>query len=362
MSRLSRPLMLAAFYAALTTAALAPQPAAAQGYPEWGNDDAPRYRVRPPLWSEPLDAAGQDETFEDRNWRRFRGQRDDERRYRSRRADPAIDEERDEDDVAPADPRPRVQQELRRNPRRYEDRYEDWQGDDQDAAAEQPDSKAVGVDGGPRPNIEPVAPPVVAFSGAYAPGSIVIDTNARKLFYVRGHMSAFAYPIGVGREGFSWTGKEKVSRVADWPDWYPPAEMRKRKPELPERMLGGLNNPLGVKAIYLGNTLYRIHGTNDPKSIGRAESSGCFRMRNPYVLHLASLVRAGTEVTVVRSLGRAPQTAALQEPIPKPKARVSGRRPLPPRTFTRAPAPPLVRWSADPDRGMYYDERDFDLR
>ena len=116
--------------------------------------------------------------------------------------------------------------------------------------------------------------------------------------------AAFAYPIGVGREGFSWTGSEKVSNITDWPDWYPPAEMRKRKPELPERMLGGLNNPLGAKAIYLGNTLYRIHGTNDPKSIGRAESSGCFRMLNAHVLHLASLVQVGTPVTVVRSLGK----------------------------------------------------------
>jgi lipoprotein-anchoring transpeptidase ErfK/SrfK len=114
--------------------------------------------------------------------------------------------------------------------------------------------------------------------------------------------SAYAYPIGVGRQGFSWTGKEKISRIADWPDWYPPADMRKRKPDLPTRMLGGIRNPLGAKAIYLGNTLYRIHGTNEPKSIGKAESSGCFRMLNENVLHLASLVRVGTEVTVVRSL------------------------------------------------------------
>ena len=126
--------------------------------------------------------------------------------------------------------------------------------------------------------------------------------SKRKLYYVLSATSAYAYPIAVGRQGFGWTGKEKISRIADWPDWYPPADMRKRKPSLPERMLGGIRNPLGAKAIYLGNTLYRIHGTNEPKSIGKAESSGCFRMLNENVLHLASLVHVGTEVTIVRSL------------------------------------------------------------
>lgn len=164
-------------------------------------------------------------------------------------------------------------------------------------------SKTEGASGGSRPYIAPVAPPKVAFSGPYSPGSIVIDTSARKLYYVLTTSTAYAYPIGVGRQGFAWTGKEKVSRIADWPDWYPPADMRKRKPELPVRMLGGIRNPLGAKAIYLGNTLYRIHGTNEPKSIGTAASSGCFRMMNENVLHLASLVHVGTEVTVVRSLG-----------------------------------------------------------
>ncbi|MBA2124666.1 L,D-transpeptidase [Hyphomicrobium methylovorum] len=159
-----------------------------------------------------------------------------------------------------------------------------------------------GASGGNKPYIRAVAPPIVSFSGNYPTGSIVIDTSGRKLYYVLNSSSAYAYSIGVGRQGFSWTGKEKVSRVADWPDWYPPADMRKRRPDLPERMRGGIRNPLGAKAIYLGNTLYRIHGTNEPKSIGRAESSGCFRMMNENVLHLASLVRVGTEVTIVRSL------------------------------------------------------------
>lgn len=164
------------------------------------------------------------------------------------------------------------------------------------------DARPIGVDGGQRPYIRPVAPPRIAFGGRYPIGSIVIDTGARKLYFVTGPTSAFAYSIGVGREGFAWTGTQKVSRIQNWPDWYPPDEMRKRRPELPKRMLGGLRNPLGAKAIYLGNTLYRIHGTNEPKSVGRAESSGCFRMTNENVLHLASLVKVGTPVTVVRSL------------------------------------------------------------
>ncbi|MGQ0456535.1 MAG: L,D-transpeptidase [Hyphomicrobium sp.] len=159
------------------------------------------------------------------------------------------------------------------------------------------------VDGGARPDVRPVAPPVVAFSGAHPVGSIVIDVGSRKLYFVNSNATAYAYPIGVGRQGFSWTGTEKISRIAEWPDWHPPKEMRERKPELPAKMTGGLNNPLGARAIYLGATLYRIHGTNDPKSIGRAESSGCFRMMNGHVAHLAQLAQVGADVTVVKSLG-----------------------------------------------------------
>ncbi len=191
----------------------------------------------------------------------------------------------------------------------YRDDYGAWDAAPS-AEEEQRLSKTQGRSGGARPYIRAVAPPKVAFSGPYAPGSIVIDTSARKLYYVLSTNSAYAYSIGVGRQGFAWTGKEKVSRIADWPDWYPPADMRKRQPYLPVRMLGGIRNPLGAKAIYLGNTLYRIHGTNDPKSIGKAESSGCFRMLNENVLHLASLVHVGTEVTVVRSLSGRVASAA----------------------------------------------------
>jgi lipoprotein-anchoring transpeptidase ErfK/SrfK len=157
-------------------------------------------------------------------------------------------------------------------------------------------------DGGSHPHIEPQAPAVVAFPYDYPLSSIVIDTSGKMLYYVLANQQAFAYPISVGREGFNWTGTETISRKQAWPDWYPPEEMRERDPKLPEKMTGGLKNPLGAMALYLGTTLYRIHGTNDVKSIGQAQSSGCFRMMNAAVLHLASLAEVGTAVTVVAAL------------------------------------------------------------
>ncbi len=119
------------------------------------------------------------------------------------------------------------------------------------------------LQGGPRPSIAPMAPQKVAFNGGYGAGSVVIDQSAKRLYYVLGSGQAYAYPVAVGKTGFGWTGTEKVSKIVNWPDWTPPEEMRHRKPHLPLKMTGGLNNPLGAKAIYLGNTLYRIHGTND---------------------------------------------------------------------------------------------------
>jgi lipoprotein-anchoring transpeptidase ErfK/SrfK len=164
--------------------------------------------------------------------------------------------------------------------------------------------KAVALaSGGARPSIAARAPKSVSFSG-YAPGTVVIDTAGRKLYYVKGGGTAYVYPITVGKQGFTWSGTQKVSRIANWPDWTPPAEMRERKPYLPMKMTGGVNNPLGAKAIYLGSTLYRIHGTNDAGSIGQAASSGCFRMHNGHVVHLARLVRPGTTVHVLRGLGK----------------------------------------------------------
>lgn len=158
------------------------------------------------------------------------------------------------------------------------------------------------LDGGARPAIAAAAPPVVAYSGPQAAGTVVIDTRGRALYYVLGGGRAYRYPIAVGREGFTWAGTQTVSRIASWPDWRPPAEMRQRQPGLPELMTGGLRNPLGARAIYLGSTLYRIHGTNDARSIGSASSSGCFRMTNANVVHLAGLVRVGTTVQVLRGL------------------------------------------------------------
>jgi lipoprotein-anchoring transpeptidase ErfK/SrfK len=155
--------------------------------------------------------------------------------------------------------------------------------------------------GGPRPEIEPQAPSQVSYTSGQAPGTIVIDTAKRHLFLIQGPSTALSYPISVGREGFAWSGTEKISRVADWPDWYPPAEMRERDPKLPTKMTGGIRNPLGAKALYLGNTLYRIHGTSDARSIGRAASSGCFRMHNRHVVDLARRVGVGTRVVVINA-------------------------------------------------------------
>jgi len=178
-----------------------------------------------------------------------------------------------------------------------------------DKAQKKPAAAAAIADGGPRPEIKPHVPPVVAFPHSFVPASVVIDTSARKLYYVLRGSRAYAYSISVGREGFTWTGNEAISRKQPWPDWYPPEEMRQRDPKLPEKMTGGVRNPLGALALYLGTTLYRIHGTNDAKSIGRAQSSGCFRMMNSAVLHLGSLVDVGTRVEVVRSLLAGPREA-----------------------------------------------------
>jgi lipoprotein-anchoring transpeptidase ErfK/SrfK len=156
--------------------------------------------------------------------------------------------------------------------------------------------------GGPRPSIAPLAPQKVSFPSTFPADSVVIDHKGRQLFFVTSPQEALRYPISVGREGFSWAGTEPISRINDWPDWHPPEEMRERDPSLPEKMSGGIRNPLGAKALYLGSSLYRIHGTNDAKSIGRAASSGCFRMLNGHVIDLASRVKIGTVVTVVRQL------------------------------------------------------------
>ena len=180
-----------------------------------------------------------------------------------------------------------------------------WDDDDDDdddrPVRRTPPSGPAVASGGARPEIEPQSPSRVSYASAQPAGTIVIDTARRRLFLVQSGSTALAYPISVGREGFTWSGTEKISRVADWPDWHPPAEMRERDPRLPIKMTGGIRNPLGAKALYLGNTLYRIHGTSDARSIGRAASSGCFRMHNSHVVDLAGRVGVGTRVVVINA-------------------------------------------------------------
>jgi len=156
--------------------------------------------------------------------------------------------------------------------------------------------------GGGQPRIAAIAPPKVSFHSGFEPGSIVVDTAGRRLYYVLTSSSAYSYPIAVGKQGFAWSGTEKITRKAAWPDWIPPADMRARRPELPVRMSGGVRNPLGAMALYLGNTLYRIHGTNEASSIGTASSSGCIRMTNGNVMHLSTLADVGTTVHVLKRL------------------------------------------------------------
>lgn len=138
----------------------------------------------------------------------------------------------------------------------------------------------------------------VDYSGGDAPGTIVVDTPRKLLYYVQGRGRAIRYGIGVGRPGFEWSGVKSVSRKAEWPDWTPPAEMLARRPDLPRHMEGGPANPLGARALYLGSSLYRIHGTNEPYTIGQNVSSGCIRMMNDDVVDLYGRVNVGTRVVV----------------------------------------------------------------
>ena len=140
---------------------------------------------------------------------------------------------------------------------------------------------------------------VVAYSGPHRPGTIVIDTAQRFLFLVQPGGTAMRYGIGVGRDGFSWRGEKTITRKAQWPDWRPPPQMLQRRPDLPRFMPGGPENPLGARALYLGSSLYRIHGSNEPHTIGHAVSSGCFRMLNEDVSDLYERVRVGTRVVVL---------------------------------------------------------------
>ncbi|MCM5553094.1 L,D-transpeptidase [Pleomorphomonas sp. NRK KF1] len=153
------------------------------------------------------------------------------------------------------------------------------------------------------PRSLPLAPELlpqeVTYDGPGVPGSIVIDTVNRFLYLVEDGGTARRYGVGVGRPGFTWAGEHRITRKAEWPDWHPPVEMRRRQPGLPVMMPGGPKNPLGARAMYLGSTLYRIHGTAEPWTIGQAVSSGCIRMRNEDVTDLYERVKVGTRVIVL---------------------------------------------------------------
>jgi lipoprotein-anchoring transpeptidase ErfK/SrfK len=152
----------------------------------------------------------------------------------------------------------------------------------------------------PYPSASPIPKTTVSFAASYAPGTIVINTSERRLYLVLGGGQALRYGIGVGRVGFTWAGVTKVSAKREWPDWTPPADMIRRRPELPRHMKGGIDNPLGARAMYLGSSLYRIHGSNEPETIGQAVSSGCFRMTNEDVVDLYNRVSIGATVVVLR--------------------------------------------------------------
>lgn len=147
-------------------------------------------------------------------------------------------------------------------------------------------------------NYSPVPKTTVSFGDSYSPGTIIINTTERRLYYVVGGGQAIRYGIGVGRVGFTWAGTTAVSAKKEWPDWTPPSQMLRRRPDLPRHMKGGIDNPLGARAMYLGSSLYRIHGSNEPETIGQAVSSGCFRMTNDDVTDLYSRVGVGTTVIV----------------------------------------------------------------
>jgi lipoprotein-anchoring transpeptidase ErfK/SrfK len=179
-----------------------------------------------------------------------------------------------------------------------------------------PDQPALSGDGSPANNVlaERLRRAVVNIDTREAPGTVIIDTGNTALYFVLGHGQAIRYGVGVGREGFTWAGTQTISRKAEWPDWHPPAEMIARQPYLPRFMAGGPGNPLGARAMYLGSSEYRIHGTNDPTTIGKFVSSGCIRLTNEDVADLFGRVDVGTKVVVL------PKNAAHLEARGTPSA------------------------------------------
>jgi lipoprotein-anchoring transpeptidase ErfK/SrfK len=151
-----------------------------------------------------------------------------------------------------------------------------------------------------RPLASPIPRETVNYDGPYAPGTIVINTSERRLYLVLPGHQALRYGVGVGRPGFAWAGVTHIANKREWPDWTPPAQMLLRRPDLPRHMAGGIENPLGARAMYLAGTLYRIHGSNEPDTIGTAVSSGCIRMTNNDVIDLYGRASVGAKVVVLR--------------------------------------------------------------
>ncbi|SEO44245.1 Lipoprotein-anchoring transpeptidase ErfK/SrfK [Methylobacterium sp. ap11] len=147
--------------------------------------------------------------------------------------------------------------------------------------------------------VAPIPRELVPFNGGYAPGTLVVSTAERRLYLVLGDGMALRYGVGVGRPGFTWSGTKTITAKREWPSWTPPKEMLARRPDLPRYMAGGIDNPLGARAMYIGGTLYRIHGSNEPDTIGQAVSSGCIRMTNDDVTDLYSRVKVGAKVVVL---------------------------------------------------------------
>jgi lipoprotein-anchoring transpeptidase ErfK/SrfK len=149
-----------------------------------------------------------------------------------------------------------------------------------------------------RGGASPIPRTTVNYESQYAPGTIIVNTPERRLYLVLPNGQALRYGIGVGRDGFRWGGVHRITAKKEWPEWTPPSQMLARRPDLPRHMKGGIDNPLGARAMYLGSTLYRIHGSNEPETIGQAVSSGCFRMTNDDVTDLYGRVGVGTTVVV----------------------------------------------------------------
>ena len=165
-------------------------------------------------------------------------------------------------------------------------------------------STSSGTDG--RPLAAAIPRETINYSGPYSPGSILVNTSERRLYFVLPDHQAIKYGVGVGRPGFTWAGVSHIANKREWPDWTPPAQMLRRRPDLPRHMAGGIDNPLGARAMYIAGTLYRIHGSNEPDTIGQAVSSGCIRMTNDDVIDLYERAKVGATVVVLQG---APQQA-----------------------------------------------------